>query len=71
MASITVDEATAAKVAAGEPIVIRTTDGQWVGVVQRDLRFEPPGTPEEWDRAVAEGGGRPLADILRDLEARG
>lgn len=72
MASITVDEATAAKVAAGEPIAVRTPDGQFVRFVWADPRLEPPPLPPgELERRLAEGGGRPLADILRDLEARG
>lgn len=32
--------------------------------------FEMSITPEEVARRLAAGGGRPLADILRDLEAR-
>ena len=41
---------------------------QPVGDTEHYEGFECPLSPEELDQIEREGGGRPLADILRDLE---
>ncbi len=57
------------------PIELCAADGKLLGYFTpskpKQYRLEPPGSPEELDRREAAGGGRPLKDILRDLEKRG
>ena len=55
---------------------VETSDGRVVGYFTptkaRMLKLDPPELPPgELDRREASGSGRPLKDILRDLEARG
>lgn len=57
------------------PVQLTDRDGNVVGVYTPDparvaeLEREP--TDEELDRLAAQPGGRPLADILAELEGRG
>ena len=75
MTTVTVDSATARQ--------LRETDshvhlcdaegnvlGQFVRLPYPRHLIDPYVSEEELDRAEAEGGGRPLADILRDLAAK-
>lgn len=72
MPSLMIDDAMVKTLSMGARIEVRAADGRVVGyVVPASAEFEPPISEEELDRREAEGGGRPLADILRDLEARG
>lgn len=69
------DEKMTAKLdAAGEPAMICTLDGRVLGYFTpappARLNLEPQISEEELQRREQEGGGRNLADILRDLEAR-
>jgi hypothetical protein len=61
--------------AADAPIEVFTADGIRVGYFtpapQKKYNLDPGITDEEFERRLAAGGGRPLKDILRDLEARG
>ncbi len=59
-----------------EPLTVCMPDGRVIGYFtpnkEARLKLEPPELPPgELDRREAAGGGRPLKDILRDLEARG
>lgn len=62
--------------AADKPIELCAEDGQVLGYftpakAKRYSNLNPPPLPPgEIERRLAEGGGRPLADILRDLEKR-
>jgi hypothetical protein len=60
--------------AADAPLEIFTADGIRIGYFtpapQKKYNLQPPGTDEDLDARFAEGGGRPLKDILRDLEKR-
>ena len=68
------DPLTSKLAAADSPLELCTPDGRVLGYFTpakaKQLRLEPPGTKEELDARFAAGGGRPLADILRDLEKR-
>jgi hypothetical protein len=68
------DPLTAKLAAADAPLEVCAPDGRLLGYFtpakERQYNLEPPGTPEELDARFAAGGGRPLADILRDLEKR-
>ena len=68
------DPLTARLAAANAPLEVCTADGRLLGYFtpakSRQLRLEQPATEGELTRREAAGGGRPLADILRDLEAR-
>ena len=44
--------------------------GRYYPTTEPTRRYIPPMTKEELDRAAAEPGGRSLAEILADLEAR-
>lgn len=56
------------------PVQVCTRDGRVLGYFSpakpKTLRLDPPIGEDEIRRIEAEGGGRPLADILRDLEKR-
>jgi hypothetical protein len=62
--------------AARDPIEVRGPDGEYIGTFQPPLGVPPPGfkipiSDEELERRRRENRtGRPLADILKDLEAR-
>jgi len=68
------DPLTTRLAAAESPLEICSSDGRLLGYFTpakaRQLRLEPPAGEEEMARREAAGGGRPLADILRDLEKR-
>lgn len=75
MSVMIVDSTMAAKLDQADGAVqICTRDGRLLGYFSpakpKTLRLEPPVTEAELDRISAEEGGRPLADILRDLEKR-
>jgi hypothetical protein len=77
MNRVVVDPVTLAKLRdAWETLDLCDTDGQIVGrfipIVDRShgADLEPQISEEELDRRQREGGGRPLADILKDLEKR-
>ena len=59
--------------AADDPLQVCTPDGRLLGyfspVRPRTLLLEPPVSNAELERIEAEGPGRPLAEILRDLGA--
>ena len=59
---------------AGEPAMICTADGRVLGYFTptppQRLKLEPQISEEEIERRIKAGGGRKLADILRDLENR-
>ena len=71
------DPVTAKLTAAVGPTPLVAADGRVLGYFtpseDKDERYilDPGISDEELERRFAEGGGRPLADILRDLEARG
>ena len=61
--------------AADAPMQVCMSDGRVIGYFtptkEAKLKLEPPELPPgELERRFAEGGGRPLKDILRDLESR-
>jgi hypothetical protein len=68
------DPFTSKLAAADGPVELVAADGRRLGYFSpgppKQYRLDPPGTPEEWEREFQAGGGRPLADILRDLEKR-
>jgi hypothetical protein len=77
MTSLILDQSLIEKLKAVETsVAVRDTNGNLVGF------FHPAGTPDTVDqyecpvgeeellRRAREGGGRPLADILRELEAQ-
>ncbi len=76
MSLLIVHEPLTAKLAAADkPVELCSADGQVLGYFTpakaKRHNLQPPILPPgELDRRFAEGGGRPLADILRDLEAR-
>jgi hypothetical protein len=77
MTRVTVDQSTGAKLQAmDQGSEICDPAGHVLGffwpVTDRSLYdvIEVPFTEAELDDAESEGGGRPLADILRDLEKR-
>lgn len=75
MAIIIVPDPLTSKLAAEDaPVELCAADGRRLGYFvpakERQYNLEPPGTPEELNARFAAGGGRPLADILRDLEKR-
>lgn len=59
---------------ADDSLQLCTRDGRVLGYFSpakaKTLRLEPPISQVELNRIAAEEGGRPLADILRDLEKR-
>lgn len=61
--------------AATDRVELRAADGTFLGFFTPTRKFladlDPGISDEEMERRFAEGGGRPLTDILRDLEARG
>ena len=69
------DESMAAKLGkTDEPVMICTPDGRVLGYFTPTpparLKLEPQISEEELLRREQKGGGRKLADILRDLEKR-
>jgi hypothetical protein len=60
--------------AADSPLEMCSSDGHLLGYFtpakERKLNLDPGITDEEAERRFAAGGGRPLAEILRDLEKR-
>lgn len=75
MTTLTVDPATARQLREAEDYVhLCDADGNVLGEFIRlpyDANLLDPGiSVEELDRREAEGGGRPLSEILRDLAAR-
>lgn len=69
------DPLTAKLAAADAPLEVLAPDGRVLGYFTptkpKRYNLDPGISEEEMDRRFAAGGGRPLADILRDLEARG
>lgn len=59
---------------ADSPLEVCSSDGQLLGYFtpakQRKLNLDPGISDEEIERRFASGGGRPLANILHDLEKR-
>jgi hypothetical protein len=57
---------------ADSPLEVCSSDGHLLGYFtpakERRLKLDPGISNEEIERRFAAGGGRPLADILRDLE---
>lgn len=49
---------------------VRDAKGRLLGMFMPLSELAPPISREELDRRAAEPGGRPLADILHDLESR-
>ena len=49
---------------------VRDASGRILGLFTPFATLIPPMSRDELDRRAAEPGGRPLADILRDLETR-
>lgn len=77
MTQITLDEATLERIrAAGGFAQVRDAQGRYVAEIRAyenpiSLKDLDPGvTDEELRRRERAGGGRPLFDILRDLEKR-
>jgi hypothetical protein len=75
MIRIVVDDKTSEALRrSGEIVLICDSTGQILGQVIRDDSIpddlDPRITEEELDRREKAGGGRPLRDILRDLESR-
>lgn len=77
MTAITIDSKTGTQLAGqGELVEIRDESGQILGhfvpALDEDVRryAEPNISEEELRRREAAGGGRPLADILADLEKK-
>jgi len=68
------DSPTAQLAAANDPIELCAPDGRLLGyftpVKERIYQLEPPASDAELEAIFAAGGGRPLADILQDLEKR-
>lgn len=56
--------------ATSERTELRDPDGRLLGLFTPLSVLAPPMSGEELDRRAAESGGRPLSEILRDLEAR-
>jgi hypothetical protein len=76
--SITItDPALLAQLAAARnPVEVRGPDGEYIGTFQPPLGTPPPGfkvpfSDEELERRRQSRTGRPLKDILRDLESGG
>lgn len=75
MSIMIVDAAMAAKFDGADDVIrICATDGRVLGYFApakaKKLNLNPPISEEELDRIEAQQEGRPLADILRDLETR-
>ena len=75
MTTVTVDATTASQLRElDEYVHLCDADGNVLGQFVRlpypKHLVDPFLSDEDLDRAEAEGGGRPLADILRDLVAR-
>jgi hypothetical protein len=75
MSIIIVTDPLTSKLAAAEsPLQICAPDGRVLGYFTpakaKTVNLDPGVSEEELDRREAAGGGRPLADILRDLEKR-
>ncbi len=68
------DPLTAKLAAADAPVELCAPDGRLLGYFtpakEKMLNLDPGISDEEAERRLAAGGGRPLADILRDLEKR-
>ncbi|MEO2091423.1 MAG: hypothetical protein ABGY75_18350 [Gemmataceae bacterium] len=76
MSLVIIPDALKAKLASADsPVELCTADGTRLGfftpAVPKKYNLDPGISDEEADRRLAAGGGRPLKDILRDLEARG
>jgi hypothetical protein len=60
--------------AADAPLEVCSADGRLLGYFtpakERKLNLDPGISDAEIERRLAAGGGRPLADSLRDLEKR-
>ncbi len=76
--SITItDPALLAQLAAAcDPVEVRGPDGEYIGTFQPPFGKPPPGlkipfSDEELERRRQRRTGRPLKDILRDLEGGG
>jgi hypothetical protein len=75
MSIIIVHDPLTSKLAAAEaPLEVCAADGRLLGYFtpakEKKLNLDPGISEEEAERRFAAGGGRPLADILRDLEKR-
>jgi hypothetical protein len=72
MSYIQLDDATAELLRhAGCTVELRDPEGNFLGrFIPRERGPEPTISAAEIERRLREGGGRPLADILRDLEKR-
>ena len=75
MSIVIVDDPLKAKLAAADmPLELCSAEGTLLGYFTpakaREYKLQPPASEEELNRREAAGGGRPLADILRDLEKR-
>ncbi len=76
MSLLIVPEALTTRLASADgPVELVAADGRRLGYFTpgppRQYNLEPPPLPPgELDRRFDAGGGRPLADILRDLEKR-
>ena len=73
MSIVIVQEPLSARLdAANAPLEVCSVDGRVLGYFtpakSPKRQVQPPGSVEELDRRFAAGGGRPLKDILRDLE---
>lgn len=76
--SITItDPVLIAQLRAAGSVELKDPDGNVIGQFATEVfgqlppGFEPPFTPEQRAAMRKERTGRPLADIIRDLEARG
>lgn len=76
MSIIVSDPALLAQLAqANTPVEVRTPDGRWLGTFDPANGKLPPGvhspySDQEIEERRKQPDGRPLADILRDLEKR-
>jgi hypothetical protein len=77
MTEVVLDQATLAKLRRAQELVkVRDEHGSVVGYFHPVLNasdyegLEPPMSEEEIERRLREPGGRPLAEILADLEKR-
>jgi len=72
MAKVVLDASTLAKLGGTERIAVYDEAGRCVGYYEPipESAHDPKISEEELDRRHRAGGGRPLADILADLEKR-